>query len=74
MPHNLYGGRSKGKELTAQERAAMVTYDIIMGRQLTTLEIARRIGITNMGAWKLMQRVSRVVPVYQDEGRWRILD
>lgn len=83
MPHSLYRGRAEATvgELTAQERAALVTYDIMRGARMTTSEIAHRMGTTKMGAWHMMQRVSRVVPIYLEEGNgyhdestWRVLD
>lgn len=61
------------QEYTTQERAALVTFEIVTGREMTTAEIAERIGTSRQSAWLLMQRVSRVVPVYQNNGRWQHL-
>ena len=56
---------------TPQERAALVTFQILDGAQLTTPEIAESVGVSRQAAWRMMQGVSRVVPVYQDGDRWR---
>lgn len=61
-------------DYTAQERAALTAFYILEGAEMTTAEIAERVGLTHQGAWSMMQRVARVVPVYQDEGRWRRFD
>ena len=58
-------------EYTAQERASIVVYELCVNdRQMTTAEIAERVGTTSQGAWQMMQRISRVVPVDQRRGRW----
>jgi hypothetical protein len=62
---------SDGPEYTPQERAAIITHKIDRGAALTTAEIAAYTGITVCGAWRMMDRISRVVPIVQDEGRWR---
>ena len=59
---------------TAQERAALVTYQLVSGAEMSTAEIAERTGLSRAGAWHMMNRVSRVVPLYQDGGRWRRLE
>ena len=56
---------------SAQERAALVTWEILRGDELTTAEIARRCGMSYQGAEKLMTHVSRVVPVYVEGGFWK---
>lgn len=60
-------------DYAAQERAALVTFLVVTGAELTTAEIAERVGITPRGALLIMDKISRVVPVYQYGGRWRIL-
>lgn len=59
-----------GADYTAQERAALITFQLLEGAQMTTSEIAQRIGVTYHGARYMMEKVSRVVPVYEDGGRW----
>jgi len=58
-------------ELTAQERAAIITWKLAFGAQLTTREIAEMMGLTHCGAWRLMMRLSRVLAIFcNDEGEW----
>lgn len=58
-------------DLTGQERAALVAWDLARGARLNTTEIAKRLGLSLRGVRWLMCRVSRVIPVYQDvDGDW----
>lgn len=59
--------------MTAQEKAAKVTFQIVSGDTPTTGEIGERFGMTYQGAYSMMSKVSRVVPMTTDEGgRWRV--
>ena len=40
---------------------------------MSTREIAERCGLEMAGAWKMLNLISRVVPLYRDGGKWRIL-
>ena len=40
---------------------------------MSTREIAERCGMQMAGAWKMLNLISRVVPLYRDGGKWRIL-
>jgi predicted mannosyl-3-phosphoglycerate phosphatase (HAD superfamily) len=70
--NKLYNSRNQVVwEMTAQERAAKVVYEIATGSQMTTEEVAEITGLTKSGAWWLMQRVIRVTPIGRDDnGRW----
>lgn len=58
-------------DYTAQERAALITWHLAHGERITTAEIASLTGLTWAGAWFLMRRLSRVLPIYQDDqGGW----
>jgi hypothetical protein len=61
-------------EYTPQERAAVVAWHLAAGACLSTAEVARRTGLTVRGAYFLMDAVSRVAPVINDNGRWRRMD
>lgn len=61
-------------ESTPTERAAYITYMLARGKALTAAEVARRTNITERGAQKMMARLSRTLPLYQDaDYQWRIL-
>lgn len=64
-------------EMTPQERAAKVAYNIAISRKpITTSEVANMVGISYHGARRLMHNISGAgIPVYQDDrGRWRLFD
>jgi hypothetical protein len=62
-------------DLTAQERAALVAWRLATGGQMTTQEIAERTGLSMRGARWLMDRLSRVVPIRQnEENRWQAVE
>ena len=61
-------------ELLAGQRAVLVGTWLLMGRCMTTMQIARELGLTRQGASVLMDKLSAVIPVYKDElGYWRWL-
>ena len=58
--------------LTSQERAALALW-LLIQVPMSTREIAERCGMQMAGAWKMLNVISRVVPLYRDGGKWRIL-
>jgi hypothetical protein len=61
------------QDYTAQEKAALVSWHLAHGEEMTTGEIASMTGLTWGGAWWLMARLSRVLPIYQNEkGVWAV--
>ena len=60
-------------DYTAQEKAALITWHLAHGEGMTTAEIAMMTGMTWAGAWFLMERLSRVLPIYRDDyGIWLV--
>ena len=57
---------------TAQQRAALVVYLLMLGRRLRVSDVAHLTGLTYGGAWVLMQNVAGVVPVYDHCGVYQI--
>lgn len=55
------------------ERIVMVAWALAHGRGLSTLDVARLTGLTRFGAYKLLCKASRVIPIYCNEGVWRKL-
>lgn len=45
-------------------------YRLMLGERMTTADVARMTGLTHDGAYKLMSRVSRVVPLVQTLECW----
>lgn len=61
-------------ELVPTERVAIVVRCLMQGRALTTREVADMTGISSHGAYQMLSRMSRVVPVYQvDRRTWAML-
>ena len=59
-------------DLTPTERIAIVTHHLATGKQLTTADVANLVGVTRCGAWEMLSKLSRVLPIAQDrndEGR-----
>ena len=59
--------------MSSQERA-VAAYDSILKQPQTTAAIAQRTGLTYSGAWQMLCRISRIVPIYHDSATktWRI--
>jgi hypothetical protein len=67
------GNADYTEDYTAQERAALVAWHLAHGEVMTTAEVASVTGLSWAGAWHLMNRLSRVLPIYRDEsGVWAV--
>ena len=49
----------------------MIVFLICKGRRFTTDEVAELCGVTKRGAYYIMGRISRVVPLVVEDGSWR---
>jgi alkylated DNA nucleotide flippase Atl1 len=56
--------------LTVSERVALVVLELATGKRLTTRQVADLCGISRQGAWLLLCRISRVVPLGYGDGVW----
>ena len=52
------------------ERAGRVAWRLAQGERLTNKEIQRDTGLGQSGAWLLMGRLSRVLPILFYDGVW----
>lgn len=52
------------------ERVAVIVFLLCKGRKFTTDEIAQLCGVTKRGAYYIMGRISRVVPLTLEDGTW----
>ncbi len=63
-------------DMIPTERASRVTWLFAQGRAMTVREVAEAVELTHSGAAKLLDRLSRVLPLVVDEdaggGVWRI--
>jgi hypothetical protein len=65
-------GPSGIQPTTPSERGAVAGWMLASGIAVTTRGLAERLGITNRGARGLLQRASRVLPIYRPEaGVWQ---
>lgn len=53
------------------ERVAVIVYLLARGRRFRTSEVADLCGVTQRGAYAIMARISRVVPLVLDSGEWK---
>ena len=52
------------------ERVAIIVFLLCKGRKFTTMEVAELCGVTRRGAYAIMARISRVVPLAPVDGQW----
>ena len=53
---------------TTTERVGKATEAIIFRRKMTTAEVADMTGLSFSGAWQMMSRLCRVLPIGFDDG------
>lgn len=61
-------------EMTAQQRAALITVRLIAGERMTTRQVTDICGYTNRGAALfLMDNLSMILPLCYDDKEWYLL-
>ena len=67
---------TNGKDYVPQERASLVAWKMAAGKEFTVSEVADEFGMTYQGARRLLNTISRVVPIYPNSttGAWRRFD
>ena len=61
-------------DLTPEERVIIVVWHLAHGDAFPTAEVCRMTGLSRQGAYNMLCKISRMVPVYQaDDGRWQVL-
>lgn len=61
------------RETVTTERVALVLLPLARGRRLTTRQAAELAEMTPAGAWRMLTRLSRVAPLYFENGKWGIV-
>jgi hypothetical protein len=61
-------------EYVTTERVGVIVWRLFGGEAMTTMEIAATAGITGNGAYRMMMRLSRVLPVMMANGKWSIAE
>ena len=57
--------------MTPVERAAHLTMRLMRGESLTARQVAEQYSICRKAGQEVLSRMSRVVPIYSDDGVWR---
>jgi len=60
-------------EYIVTERIAITVYTLCLGGTVTTHDVAGSVGITPNGAWRMLCKLSRVLPLTEDAGRWWLI-
>lgn len=57
----------------ATERVGRVVFLLMQGRSLTVNDVRSLTGLGFPGAWRLLVKASRVIPLVESEGAWSIM-
>ena len=60
-------------DMTPTERAARAAWMLAQGQSVTVRGLASQLEMTPRGARALLERMSRVVPLCDDGGVWRVM-
>ena len=59
-------------DYSAQEKASSIAWRISNGQQFTVREVAEDFGISWQGAYRMLNTISRVIPIAPDDrGIWK---
>ena len=59
-------------DYSAQEKASSIAWRIANGQEFTVREVAEDFGITWQGAYRMLNTISRVIPIAPDDrGMWK---
>ena len=61
-------------EYSPMERAAHLTMRLVLGEGLTARTVAVQYGVSRQTAYRILDRTSRVIPLHNEDGVWRLLD
>lgn len=61
-------------DVTPSERTAIVTLELARGATLTPTDVMRLTECAERTAYDVLNRLARVLPLYEDGGRWALLD
>jgi len=63
------------EEMLVAERAGLVAYCLARGEALTIEQVRDMAGYQrNREARRLLQRLARVIPIYQQNGQWEVCE
>jgi hypothetical protein len=56
------------------ERTVHLAVRLSRGEKLTATQVARQYGVSRQTSYRMLGRIGRIVPVYNDNGIWRVLE
>ena len=62
------------RESTKIERIATLTRRLVINREISTADLAQEIGVSQRTIQRDLAEMSRVLPIYPDNGLWLYLD
>lgn len=68
-----HGGSVDNRDFATTERISFIIWSMTLGAKLTTREIAQLLGITRAGAYLMLCRSSRAIPLVFENGRWSVI-
>lgn len=60
--------------MTLPERVGHLSFRLVRGEELRAADIVDEYGVSRSAAYRTLDYVSRVLPVYSDGGVWRLVD
>jgi hypothetical protein len=67
-------GEAMLSDMLPTERIALAAFRLAQGRAVTVRSLASELDITPRGARSMLERMSRVVPLVDDGGVWRVAE
>lgn len=67
-------GIDEDDEMVTTERVGVVVWLLARGHTFTTAEVAKISGLTTQGAWLMLSKLSRKLPLVQIGAYWRLLE
>lgn len=58
------------REYVTTERISVIVWQLAEGEALTTAQVAELAGISHDGAYKMLQKMSRAIPILCFDGEW----
>ena len=62
------------RQLTPTERSSLIGFQLARGKTVTLSSIQYEFGMCESGAYRLLIRLSRVLPLVNIDGVWQIME
>jgi len=61
------------RQFSPTERASHLAYQFANHKQFTVALVRQQYGMSESGAWRLLNRVSRAIPIVCVDGTWQLM-